>query len=717
MRMALFDTAHEKPIPLQLDGMFESAGIVGDTPDATAVEKMFLREGPKLVDKLILLRSRLMEDPSMIASTEGARMLEDFQQRYENLRELQDKFSEKTQPIVKDVLFQMNKFLEPLQKAAGGFQMQMLSQALKNSVGPMLAATAQNIQVVCGIAAAAEVLHITNKIRATCWKPEGQTTVRRAMLHMHRAESDVVSASSILDRILCDSMAERELDPNDINHFNIEQHDLAVQLANVRSQIESVRLATRGDINRHWTWGLRWGFASAVLSVAKQFLQEQAFAQSQGLALGASVSASVLNLIMTLLRKNTMTELEQLQSRHDEALSEHAGLHAQFSEVVRSCREAMSMTGGQREAVREGKLGSSGGEARANEREEGWQQKRKAEEMTAALRDLIDGLRRSSSGGQDAARDEGTVRALLPLLDRLAAAEAGNATLQEAQDAMAQAASLVRDRVAGPRASTPSDLSSGRSLRDPLRPSGLRRPSAVPGQDRASATPHPPDPVPRTPRRSRLRPPSVAAASATPPPLPEPAASQGVRASRLRPPSVALSVTPEPLERDSLTPRPAPASQLRRPSAVPTTPPPPGTLERWTPAPPARATPGKTPGAQLRATRRVAAGGGAVAGGGEGGERKLEEQLLQLVLMRMEITEDTGKREHLRSLASQLREATRAARQQVKASARTEAVLRDCVDAGLAQRIVAAQQDATAKTQEAMRQCLQETTLDRKSVV
>eukprot|EP00961_Rhodomonas_salina_P060835 816908-Rhodomonas_salina.1 len=34
--MALFDTAHEKPIPLQLDGMFESAGIVGDTPDATA---------------------------------------------------------------------------------------------------------------------------------------------------------------------------------------------------------------------------------------------------------------------------------------------------------------------------------------------------------------------------------------------------------------------------------------------------------------------------------------------------------------------------------------------------------------------------------------------------------------------------------------------------------------------------------------------------------
>lgn len=37
MRMALFDTAHEKPIPLQLDGMFESAGIVGDTPDATAV--------------------------------------------------------------------------------------------------------------------------------------------------------------------------------------------------------------------------------------------------------------------------------------------------------------------------------------------------------------------------------------------------------------------------------------------------------------------------------------------------------------------------------------------------------------------------------------------------------------------------------------------------------------------------------------------------------
>ncbi len=86
-------------------------------------------------------------------------------------------------------------------------------------------------------------------------------------------------------------------------------------------------------MGRHLNWSMRWGFASAVLSVAKQFLQEQAHARAQGLALCASISASVLNLIMTLLRKNTIAELEQLQARHDEALSEHAGLHAQFSEV------------------------------------------------------------------------------------------------------------------------------------------------------------------------------------------------------------------------------------------------------------------------------------------------------------------------------------------------------------------------------------------------
>ena len=98
--------------------------------------------------------------------------------------------------------------------------------------------------------------------------------------------------------------------------------------------------------------------------------------------------------------------------------------------------------------------------------------------------------------------------------------------------------------------------------------------------------------------------------------------------------------------------------------------------------------------------------------GGRGssvGPRRLEDELVKLVLMRMQVTSDVDKKARLQQLAQQLQDATRAARQQLKASRRTEHVLRDCVDPALAGRILEAQHNVTAQTQDAMRACLEAT--------
>jgi len=75
----------------------------------------------------------------------------------------------------------------------------------------------------------------------------------------------------------------------------------------------------------------------------------------------------------------------------------------------------------------------------------------------------------------------------------------------------------------------------------------------------------------------------------------------------------------------------------------------------------------------------------------------------------MQVTSDVAKKGKLQQLAQQLQDVTRAARQQLKASQRTAHVLKDCVDPSLADKILEAQHNVTAKTQSAMRVCLMAT--------
>ena len=66
-----------------------------------------------------------------------------------------------------------------------------------------------------------------------------------------------------------------------------------------------------------------------------------------------------------------------------------------------------------------------------------------------AFRELISGLSciRAQTPGPEGEAEEDTVRALLPLLDTLAAAQQGNATAEEAQHAVNTALELVRQRI------------------------------------------------------------------------------------------------------------------------------------------------------------------------------------------------------------------------------------------------------------------------------
>lgn len=89
--------------------------------------------------------------------------------------------------------------------------------------------------------------------------------------------------------------------------------------------------------------------------------------------------------------------------------------------------------------------------------------------------------------------------------------------------------------------------------------------------------------------------------------------------------------------------------------------------------------------------------------------RKVEEQLLELLDARIQVAGDDEKRQSLEKLWQSLRQATRAARQQARACERTEEVLSECVDPDMRSRIMDAHQEATLRTQEAMRVCLRET--------
>ena len=703
----------------------------------TEAQRLLLEEGQRLSQSIEQMRAQLEGESSV--TTEDA--FKEMQRAYERLNAIQSQFATQLtnqtnalQPLVADVLNQVGRSLAPLtsiaETCAGRLGDRLSKDLTRVVLGPAVTEALASLQALTGLAAMVEVADVVGRIKSTC-SAESRTcaTMKKALQHLNRAESDVVSAHSALDRIVSDALADRPLLNKDVNLFNVEQHDLAVQLANVRSNLDTAHTLVSRDVSMLGNRSARWGIISVLLAIAGNAATPAPglLGPFQGLSVVSAVSASALSLLARILGGRRLDRLSEMQERHDTALAEHAALQAQFSQVEAPVAQPVHVKNAQPVYVHAGNVRQQLKQLAANVYDAsasvaaGVQDGGQSSNAINAFRELISGLSciRAQTPGPEGEAEEDTVRALLPLLDTLAAAQQGNATAEEAQHAVNTALELVRQRI-----------ESG----DP--------PSAQTAQltNRRGATP-----APGRTRRSGIRPPSVAP-GLTPAPAEEQGrrlrhvgssltsrrgASKTPRPSGIRPPSLAPSQTPLPMDklgperrRQSLTP--GPNSLVRRQSNAPklSRTPEPDEPSRISAAFGSQAyvhTSGSrrsvTPGTRISSlgSRRQSSVGpsgrasSVCSRASSAGPPRLEDELLKLVMMRMQVTSDLGKKKKLQDLAYQLQDVTRAARQQLQTSRRTEHVLKDCVDPTLAHKILQAQHELTMKTQNAMRTCLKET--------
>ena len=240
-----------------------------DQGTLSEAQRRLLEEGHRLADSLEQLRVQLSEEVEdvAVASEERLRLLQEFWQRYARLHDIQAQFSEFSsklenealQPLVADVLKQVGKSLEPLKNLADTCAQQVTTEMAKFMLGPGVVAAVANLQALAGLAALVDMADVVGRIRSTCSAgSRTNASIKKAAQHLNRAESDVVSAQSALDRIMDDALADRPPLNQDLNLFSIEQHDLAVQLANVRSSLDSAHTAVARDIRMMNSRSVRW---------------------------------------------------------------------------------------------------------------------------------------------------------------------------------------------------------------------------------------------------------------------------------------------------------------------------------------------------------------------------------------------------------------------------------------------------------------------------
>eukprot|EP00960_Hanusia_phi_P074144 768164-Hanusia_phi.AAC.4 len=423
-----------------------------------------------------------------MASDEGAMLMEEFQRGVAVLEQLRLQVANATAPFLSGIAGDLSKSLAPLQGFILSCQDKLSQHFARFMLGPAVSSALGNAQALCGLAALVDLLEVTKKIRATCEEErEGRGSLRKALLHLHRAESDVLSAGSALDRIISDSLADRQVDRKDVKLFALEQHDLSVQLANVRSHLLVARSHTNREIASYDRKAKQWGVMSFLLALSSKLGVTAAgpLAPLSELSVGAAMAVAGLQLVMRLVRGRVKDQLEDLQQRHDEALSEHAGLHAQFSEVrmpppppeepqhkVKD-EPILLHAGNIRERIKLGDLDDI-----------------QDEHLFAQLRSLVDeGGAGAGAGAGAGGMDAEELRQLKPLIEKLLQRRQQQPPASEDQQHPPASEDQRQERAA--------------------RQSGLRPPSV-----RLSTPPHPPDPRAPSPRpphlpRSHLRPPSL----------------------------------------------------------------------------------------------------------------------------------------------------------------------------------------------------------------
>ena len=477
---------------------------------------------------------------------------------------------------------------------------------------------------------------------------------------MHRAEGRLVSVGADLDRITSDSIAERPVQRCDLDRFGIGQRDTAVQLANVRHSLKALRGGDaeedarihNSNARRWFALGLACAGASRTLPVAPSPLGP--------IAAYTAMFAAAFHAVLGGIQGHLAGTVDGVQRRHDAALAEHEGLQAQYEELPCSEPGTSPISSGTKVATTAAPISPPRAVASPPRKKVAWEDadetgvstaddcvspERQRQRVLDALRELIRDVKRpdtlplkgsavdlskpvvgnahgagSTYGGDDDADGLGVNNAR----------RAATITVPQESPAppVVDGGSRREEHAAAAGAGAPARIlaSSWRPCAErgeTPRPSGLRQPTA---------TPPPPLRGYKTSRHS-LTPGPVFRSSLTP----------GPPTSRWTslPPGSGYGQTPPPHRESSqpCTPRSAARSARRSITPAPTS-------QRFTPAP---------AGLSRGSTSEP-----------DGGALELPEQLLEALAHRIEAhAVESERRCELEAIFGQLREATRAARQQV----------------------------------------------------
>ena len=137
----------------------------------TPAEKRMLGEGQKIWDTLDKIRTQLLEEPELLASREGKKLLKDFQGQYRKLEGISSKLgmgiSAKTQPFVMGAVKNFGRALAPMQKFADGAGDTWRREALGFFISPAMVQAAAQLQLVTGVVAVVDAVYVAHKIRST----------------------------------------------------------------------------------------------------------------------------------------------------------------------------------------------------------------------------------------------------------------------------------------------------------------------------------------------------------------------------------------------------------------------------------------------------------------------------------------------------------------------------------------------------------------------
>ena len=617
--------------------------LVFELTFAVQDERQLLREGQALKDQIISLRNKVSSPLPTSENVLEENLRQELKHIHKKLEDMQKQLTERTQPALAEAISDLHSAMEPLDTALSNG-----NKCIAKSLGaiiftPSVTTALQGVQALTSFVAMVDILRAARGIQVAC-SHHNYELLRRAQLHMLRAEGRLVGAGADLDRIASDTMSDRPIQRCDLDRFGIGQRDTAVQLANVRHSLKALRGGDAEDEARtHGKHARRWFVIGVAFAGATRFIPAAGLLPGPlgPVATCTALVAAAVHTVLAGIHGHLAGSVDGVKRRHDAALAEHEGLQAQYDELP--CSDG---AGSAAAAALEAAAASAGKPASPTRtaatsptrKTVGWDDadetvvedcaspgavERERQRVLDALRELIRDVKRPESQRATSAAD------------RHAEEDAGRSRVGSVDN--------VDDleRAAGERAPAGLDASPAPPPESVTAPSRLLASTWRPGGGRGD-----------TPRPSGLRQPTAT----PPPPL------RGFRTGR-------HSLTPAPVMRASVTPGP-PAGRLGSMTPAPVgygqTPPPPAAREGSPPRTPRGA--GRTtarrpitpaPTAASRYTPGPACGGDA-------GPLELPEQLLDTLAHRIEAHAlDSPRRHELEGVFGQLREATRAAKQQV----------------------------------------------------